>query len=60
MDTSSVDIRTYKKLIEANIKKAQLKLGDLPMSREASLVRTKLDEALLWLREVSDQLPTSG
>ena len=56
----SDDIYTCKLMITASIKEARFKLAELPPSREASLVRTKLDEALLWLGEVSNQLPTCG
>lgn len=49
-----------KNQIHMDIISARFNLGELPPSREVSLVRTKLDEALLWLGEVSDKLPTCG
>ena len=49
-----------KNQIHMDIIGARFNLDELPPSREASLVRTKLDEALLWLGEVSNQLPTCG
>ena len=41
--------------IEAYLQQAhELVVNDLPPSREASLVRTKIDEALLWLGEIDE------
>ena len=54
------DIYRCKQMIEDDIISARFKLAELPPTRETSLVRTKLDEALLWLREVSDDIPTCG
>lgn len=53
------ELIAYKKRIEDDIISARYTLGELPPSRETSLVRTKLDEALLWLGEVSDDIPMS-
>lgn len=54
------DIYRCKQMIEDDIISARFELAELPPTRETSLVRTKLDEALLWLREVSDDIPTCG
>lgn len=37
----------------------ELVVEDLPPSREASLVRTKIDEARLWLSKIEDQEPVN-
>ena len=60
MVKSDDEVYACKLMITASIKEARFKLAELPPTRETSLVRTKLDEALLWLGEVSDQLPTCG
>lgn len=53
-------LREYKEQIKNDIISARFNLSELPPTRERSLVRTKLDEALMWLSEVSDYLPISG
>lgn len=60
MDENTEHIIVCKAKIKDDIIKARYKLSELPPSRETSLVRTKLDEALMWLREVTDQLPATG
>lgn len=60
MDEDTKRLIVCKDKIKDDIIKARYKLSELPPSREASLVRTKLDEALMWLREVTDRLPTTG
>lgn len=58
MVETSDDIYRCKQMIKDDIISARFNLAELPPTRETSLVRTKLDEALMWLREVSDDLPT--
>lgn len=53
--TSREGIFAGKEMIRAKIKEACLMLDDLPSSREASLARTKLEEAEMWL----DRVPLS-
>ena len=60
MTETSDDIFECKEQIGEGISIALFALKDLPPSREASLVRTKLDEARMWLDEVSDDIPTTG
>lgn len=53
--TSREGIFAGKEMIRAKIKEARLMLDDLPSSREASLAKTKLEEAEMWL----DRVPLS-
>lgn len=57
MVETSDDIYRCKQMIKDDIISARFNLTELPPTRETSLVRTKLDEALMWLREVSDDIP---
>ena len=54
--TSREGIFAGKEMIRAKIKEARLMLDDLPSSREASLVRTKLEEAEMWLEKISEDI----
>lgn len=54
--TNREGIFAGKEMIRAKIKEARLMLDDLPSSREASLVRTKLEEAEMWLEKISEDL----
>lgn len=56
MLTSHEGIFAGKEMIRAKIKEARLMLDDLPSSREASLVRTKLEEAEMWLEKISEDI----
>lgn len=60
MAETSDDVFECKEQIGEGISIALFALKDLPPSREASLVRTKLDEARMWLDEVSDDIPATG
>lgn len=48
------NISAYKTMIKSDIEKARLMLDDLLPSRERSLVRTKLDEAEMWLERIPE------
>ena len=56
MLTSREGIFAGKEMIRAKIKEARLMLNDLPSSREASLLRTKLEEAEMWLEKISEDI----
>lgn len=49
-----VTIAEYKERIKNSIIEAFFNLNELPPSRERSLVRTKLDEAAMWLEMVPE------
>lgn len=54
--TNREGIFAAKEMIRAKIKEARLMLDDLPSSREASLARTKLEEAEMWLEKISEDV----
>lgn len=54
--TTREGIFACKEMIRAKIKEARLMLDDLPSSREASLARTKLEEAEMWLEKISEDI----
>ena len=54
--TNREGIFAGKEMIRAKIKEARLMLDDLPSSREASLVRTKLEEAEMWVEKISEDI----
>lgn len=54
--TTREGIFAAKEIIRAKIKEARLMLDDLPSSREASLARTKLEEAEMWLEKISEDI----
>ena len=54
--TTREGIFAAKEIIRAKIKDARLMLDDLPSSREASLVRTKLEEAEMWLEKIPEEV----
>ena len=54
--TNREEIFAGKEMIRAKIKEARLMLDNLPSSRETSLVRTKLEEAEMWLEKISEDI----
>lgn len=54
--TTREGIFAAKEIISAKIKDARLMLDDLPSSREASLARTKLEEAEMWLEKIAEDI----
>lgn len=56
MVKSDDEVYACKLMITASIKEARLMLDDLPSSREASLARTKLEEAEMWLEKISEDI----
>lgn len=57
--TNREGIFAGKEMIRAKIKEASLMLDDLPSSREASLARTKLEEADMWVEKISENVYNS-
>lgn len=57
--TNREGIFAGKEMIRAKIKEARLMLDDLPSSREASLARTKLEEADMWVEKISEDVYNS-
>lgn len=57
--TNREGIFAGKEMIRAKIKEASLMLDDLPSSREASLARTKLEEADMWVEKISEDVYNS-
>lgn len=57
--TNREGIVAGKVTIRAEIKEARLMLDDLPSSREASLARTKLEEADMWVEKISEDVYNS-
>ena len=54
--TNREEIFAGKEMIRAKIKEARLMLDDFPSSREASLAKTKLEEAEMWLEKMSEDI----
>lgn len=50
------NVSAYKMMIKSDIEKARLMLDEFLPSRERSLVKTKLDEAEMWLEKIPEDV----